>query len=276
MERTQYAFPVPPRDGRLPAKAPVSGVLGRGCHREGGIGRIATMPAPITFSEVECEEHKLSRLLEPVATLCNVAVAAWLYPAWKSVRVRWEPDASGLMSLFEEGGAPLICYCWHANELVLACAFREFPRRLRPTGIGHDGFLSRALHRCSTWYGFPIWVYRRRSPVSPRRQMIGLLSNGHHNLVLFPDAGGPDEQVKAGMVEVAQAAGARLVPLAMRARPAIGLAGPRRYHLPLPFAEVVAYHGEPLDGRVCTVDDCQRALEELDNRMRSDSSTDPG
>lgn len=246
----------------------------RGCHSAAPFVTIAGMPAPITFAEAPCREDRLSRLLNPAVALCNVAVAVWLYPAWKTVRVRWEPSASELIGLFEDGDAPLICFCWHAYELLLACAFREFPEGLRPTGIGHDGFLSRALHRCSTWYGFPIWVYRRRSPVSPRQQIIDLLSNGRHNIVVFPDAGGPDEQVKAGIVDIGRATGARLVPLAMRARPAIGLAGRRRYELPLPFAEVVAYHGEPLDAQVCTVDDCQTALDGLEHRMRRDSAAD--
>ena len=226
------------------------------------------MPAPIRFSDAPHKANRLGRLLEPAIYISNFAVAAWVYPVWKTARVRWEPDLAALLGLFEERTRPLICYGWHAYELSTFSAFREFPRRLMPTVIGHDGFLSRVLQQVSTWYGFPVWVYRRHSPVGPRTQLIDLLANGQAVIVLFPDAGGPDGRVKPGIVEVARATGARLVPIAVHAHPVIRIPGPRRYLLPLPFARVVAHYGDPLDGGRCTVADCERALGLLEQRMQ--------
>lgn len=226
------------------------------------------MPSLIRFSGAPHEAHRLSRLLEPVIYISNLAVAAWIYPAWSTARVRWKPDLAALIRLFEERTQPLICYGWHAHELLMFCAFRKVPRRLMPTAIGHDGFLSRALQHFSTWYGVPVWVYRRHSTVRPTTQLIDLLANSREAICLFPDAGGPDGLVKPGIVEVARATGARLVPMAVEAHPVVAISGRRRYLLPLPFARVVAHYGDPLDGGQCTVADCQRALELLEQQMQ--------
>jgi lysophospholipid acyltransferase (LPLAT)-like uncharacterized protein len=207
-------------------------------------------------------------VLEPSVYIANLAAASCLYPAWRTRRIRWEPDVGQLIRLFKDRLRPVICFAWHAYELNGVCVFRDFPRDLVPLAIGHDGSASRALQQSVAWYGFPIWVYRRRSPIQPKAQIVSLLRAERGVIGVFVDSGGPDGQVRPGFLEVARASEALLVPMAWHARPGLVLRAPRRrYCLPLPFSRITAYHGQPLDGIHATLADCRDALEALERRL---------
>src|SRR5215471_6217197 len=214
------------------------------------------MPKQIRFSDAPHKTRIVDVLLRPLLYLTNLAVASCVYPAYRTARVRWEPDAESLLRMFTERRRPIICFAWHAYELVGFCIFRDFPRDRVPVAIGHDGPLSRALQHSAAWYGYPIWVYRRRSPIPPRTQLIDLLKSERTLIGLFPDAGGPDGQVRSGFLEVARASEALLVPMAWHARPVLTLRSPgQRYDVPVPFSRILACYGEPLDGVHATSDD---------------------
>ena len=164
------------------------------------------MRGPIRFSDVPYRRRPLDVLLEPFVYVSNLVVASCLYPAWRTSRIQWEPDAAELIRMFKERSRPIMCFAWHAYELNSFCAFRDFPRDLVPMAIGHDGPQSRALQQSAAWYGFPVWVYRRRSPVQPKTQIIDLLKAERPVIGVFVDSGGPDGQVRSGFLEVARAA----------------------------------------------------------------------
>lgn len=211
--------------------------------------------------------------MEPLFYVSNLAVASCLYPAWRSARVQWEPDVAELIRFFKERSRPIICFTWHAYELIGTSVFRDFPRELVPLAIGHDGPRSRALQQSAAWYGFPVWVYRRRSPIQPKAQLIELLKTERPVIGLFPDAGGPDGHVRPGFVDVARASEAFLVPMFWHARPVVVVrSAPRRYCLPVMFSRITAYYGQPIDGAHATVEDCRYALEVLERRMRPATS----
>ena len=223
------------------------------------------MPRPIRFSDAPYRRNPLDVLLEPLVYAANLAFACSLYPAWRTARIRWEPDAAQLVRLFKERSRPIMCFAWHAYELNSLCAFRDFPRDVVPIGIGHDGPQSRALQQTATWFGVPVWAYRRRSPVPPRTQIINLLKAERPVIGVFVDSGGPDGQVRQGFLDVARATEALLVPLAWHARPALVLRVPRRrYCFPAPFSRIRAYHGQPIDGVSATPDACRDALQSLE------------
>jgi hypothetical protein len=231
------------------------------------------MPQLIRFSDAPHQVRVLDVLLEPLVYLSNLAVASSLYPAYRTTRVRWEPAAAELVRLFRERSRPIICFAWHAYELNSFCAFRDFPRDVAPLAIGHDGPLSRALQQSASWYGFPVWVYRRRSPIPPKAQIINLLKAERPVIGVFPDSGGPDGQVRPGFLEVARAAEALLVPMAWYARPVLAVRpAPRRYCFPVPFSSVLACYGQPIDGVHATADECRSALELLERRGRAAAS----
>jgi lysophospholipid acyltransferase (LPLAT)-like uncharacterized protein len=231
------------------------------------------MPELIRFSGAPHQARVFDVLLKPLIYLSNLAAASCLYPAYRTTRIQWEPDVSELVRLFKERSRPIICFAWHAYELNSFCAFRDFPRDLVPLVIGHDGPLSRALQQSASWYGFTVWVYRRRSPIQPKTQIINLLKAERPVIGVFPDSGGPDGHVRPGFLEVARAAEALLVPMTWHARPVLTvLPAPRRYCLPVPFSSILACYGQPIDGVHATADDCRSALEVLERRASAAAS----
>src|SRR5512143_4052042 len=135
--------------------------------------------------------------------------------------------------------------------------FRHFPRDGVPIVMGHDGPQSRALQQTAAWFDFPVWAYRRRSPVPPKTQIINLLQAERPVIGVFVDSGGPDGQVRPGFLEVARAAEALLVPMTWHASPVLVLRSPgRRYYFPAPFSHIRGYYGLPIDGRSATPDGC--------------------
>jgi lysophospholipid acyltransferase (LPLAT)-like uncharacterized protein len=213
-------------------------------------------------------------LLAPVVLASNALLALWVYPAWRTARIAWVPSLDGLVQLARDTSRPIIFYSWHAYEPLVLCALRDFPPELRPTGIGHDGVLSRMLQDATAWFGFRVWVYRRSSPVQPKHQIIDMVNERRCNIGLFADAGGPYGRVKRGLPEIANATEAWLVPVVVHGRPTLWLRWPRRYGFPLPFCRLAACLGEPIDGRDATTERCQAALEEIDNRgIRSHKET---
>lgn len=205
--------------------------------------------------------------LSPIIPLCNVLIAVVVYPGWRTVRVRWEPPLESLIEFLQEQTRPVITYGWHAYELLTWLSFKVFPRELMPIAIAHDGVLSRALHRPSCWYGFPVWVYRRKSTIRPKEQMIEFMRDERPIIGVFADAGGPDGKVRQGLVDLAQATESWMVPMAMRTKPGFAVGTRQRYFVPLPFSTVSAFHSAPVDGRGITREQCQAALDSLESSI---------
>lgn len=223
----------------------------------------------IQFSNVPHEARAHDALLEPLICFTNMAVAGLMYPAWRTARVRWEPNRSELIQIFSERTRPVICFAWHKYELVGTCAFRDFPRNLFPTVICHDGFWSRALQQTGVWYDVPMWVYRRRSPVKPKYQLIDLLRAQKPVIGLFPDSGGPDGNIRTGFTDIARSAGAILIPMAWHARPVLALRFPRLYYFPVPFSYYTCFFGQPMDGTRATPEECRQVLMDFEERIQA-------
>src|SRR5215813_6061210 len=105
------------------------------------------MSRPIRFADAPYRSTPVDALLEPLVFAANLAFACCLFPAWRTARLQWEPDATQLVQLFKQRSRPIMCFAWHAYELICLCAFRDFPRDVVPITIGHDGPQSRALQQ---------------------------------------------------------------------------------------------------------------------------------
>ena len=220
----------------------------------------------ISFAKVPFEAPRYRLLYRPLELISNATLAAWIYPCWRTVRIRWTPPLDVLERLVQDTRRPLLFYSWHAYEPLTLCAFRDVRPEMMPTGIGHDGLLSRMLQRATAWFGFRVWIYRRESPIRPKQQIIDMIRTRGYNIGLFADAGGPYGRVKPGLPEIARATEAWLVPLIVRGHPTITLKRPRRYAFPVPFCSLIAHHGDPIDGREATVDRCQEALDAVERQ----------
>ncbi|NNF29518.1 MAG: hypothetical protein HKN73_19995 [Gemmatimonadetes bacterium] len=224
------------------------------------------MPAPIRFSTAPYEARWYERLLSPLVVLGNVVVAGLAYPGVATARVSWRPSKGSLLALLRNRTRTVIFYSWHVYEIPVLCAIWDLPRDVRPTGIGHDGLLSRWLQQATAWLGVPVWVYRRRSPVRPGQQLADFLNDAEVPRIvgLFTDAGGPYGEAKAGLLRVARATNAVLIPVAVDIKPAPMMRWPASYLLPLPFGRAVVHYGEPLDGAKASASEVRAALDEVD------------
>ena len=221
----------------------------------------------ISFAAVPYEAPPWYKaLLAPLVALSNALLVLWIYPCWKTATIRWSSTLNDLKALTEQTNRPLIFYSWHKYEPLVLCALRDFPAELQPTGIGHDGVMSRMLQRATAWFGFRVWVYRRKSPVRPREQIAQMINQRRCNVGLFADAGGPYGKVKSGLAEIARATDAWLVPVVVHGSPTLRFRWPWRYAFPLPFCSLVGHHGDPIDGSSVTVERCQQALEATEAR----------
>lgn len=224
----------------------------------------------ISHSPVPHESPWYRPVLEPLVFATNVALAAWILPTWWTARVIWRPPIDQLRQRATSAGRPVIYYTLHAYEVPASFAFPHVPGSLRPTAIGHDGTSSRMVQRAFMWYGADIWVYRRSSPVRAKQQITDFMRNSGANIAIAADAGGPYGRIKPGLAEMARATNSLLVPIVPSRSGMLLLTWPRRYYMPLPFCSLVLHHGDPLDGSTVSLGDCQRALDELEGRVRSE------
>ena len=105
-------------------------------------------------------------------------------------------------------------------------------------------------------------------------QLIEFLKNKAHIMGLFADSGGPDGMVKPGLVEVARASGALMIPFSVRALPKLIFPLRKKYTFPLPFSSIEVFWGAPIDGSTITIEQCQEALDlQVERASRSESSS---
>jgi len=218
----------------------------------------------ISYSDVPHRRSRLAPFEAPAVAAGNLLVAGALFAPWHTARVRWTRPLDEVTRDARTSGRPLVYYSWHAYEPFLLLAMRDVPESLMPYAVGHDGFRSRLLQRAAAAYGFRVWVYRRRSPVSPTQQIIGLLERGGTSASLVADAGGAPRVVRPGFCEVMRTVRAHLVPIVVRARPRLSVGRPWEYGVPLPFSRVEVHVGDPLDGRAATPESCREGLEALE------------
>ena len=202
------------------------------------------------------------RALEPLCLASNAAVFALNAPAALSARIRFAEPLGPLEALARR--RPLVWLTWHRFNFAATPAMRALPPALRPTLVMHDGLASRALtHEASVWLGFHTFVFRRRSPVSPRTQLVDYVRATGRPLLNLPDSGGPYGRMKPGILEVAAACDALLVPFVVDVRPSLSLGRRLRHVIPLPFATITLRRAAPLDAPSATVADCEQALASL-------------
>jgi hypothetical protein len=160
-------------------------------------------------------------------------------------------------------GRPLIYITWHRLNYVSMPVFLSLPAEDRPTIVMHDGVASRAFsHRSTVWMGFEAFAFRMQSRVSPRQQIIDYVCSTGRPILNLPDSGGPYGRMKPGILEVAKACDARLIPFVVTASPAVTLGRKLQHVIPLPKCTFNVRRAPPLPS-TATVEECQQALDGL-------------
>ena len=219
------------------------------------------MAGRIVYADVPFEASRFERAARPLCWLGNALVAGVTGPAALTSRVRWLPTPE--VPALSRTNGPVVYVTWHRYNLAITPALKRLPAASRPSLVMHDGLASRALtHEASAWFGFETFVFHRRSPVSPRRQIADYVRSTGRHLAVLPDAGGPYGRVKPGLLQVAADCGAWIQPLVPRVRGAVRVGRTQRHVIPLPGCSIELQWGEPLPPGA-TPEQCQRGLDAL-------------
>ena len=196
--------------------------------------------------------------LDPVLVGSNAALAG-LYVAFaRTVRIVFRDE------LVPKTDKPIIYITWHRMNYAATPVFRTVPERDRPTFIAHNGVASRAFsHQAPVWLGFDVFAFRLGRARSPRDQIIEYIQTTRRPILNLPDSGGPYGKMKPGILEVARACDAVIVPFVVVAEGAARIGKKMKHVLPMPFARLEARRGALLDAHA-TAADCQRELDALE------------
>lgn len=200
------------------------------------------------------------------------ALAAW---ALRALGATWRVESSGT----EPARTPFVLVTWHQGLLVAAFALRDRGLWV-PLSLSRDGELAE---------GFLLRLGFARSPrgSSSRggsallREMIRRLRAGESGGVLPDGPRGPAFELKLGVLALAAASGAPLIPVGIAARPTLRLGSWDRALLPRPVARVHLHYGAALEvprradaaaleaARVRLTEELGRALRAAEERVAS-------
>jgi lysophospholipid acyltransferase (LPLAT)-like uncharacterized protein len=165
---------------------------------------------------------------------------------YATLRVRWT-DPGDVVGRRERGERFLFAV-WHDNLCLLPLVVLRVPGRYRPRVLlswSRDAEIAAQAAR-----RFGVSVMRGSSTRGGPGAVRGLLAAhaAGEDVLMVPDGPkGPRRQAKPGVVQLARATGARVVPLALAAAPVRRLGSWDRMAVPMPFARVALRAGEPIE-----------------------------
>jgi len=184
-----------------------------------------------------------------------VSALAALAPPAAAVAVRalgatlrlTEAGVEGIEPLWA-AGRPLIYAAWHARILMIPWLNARFERRRGGRHVCVLASRSRDGELVARWVRrFGMSVVRGSSSRGGAEALRALTSavRGGQDVAVIPDGPrGPRERVQGGLVVLAAATGAPVVPLGFAAWPARRLASWDRFLVPLPFARAAVVFGK--------------------------------
>jgi lysophospholipid acyltransferase (LPLAT)-like uncharacterized protein len=169
------------------------------------------------------------------------ALAALAAGAIRALGASWRLELAGT----PPARAPFVLVAWHRGLLVAAYAHRDRGFWV-PLSLSRDGELAEGALRRLGFARSPRGSSSRGGSAL-LREMIRRLRAGESGGVLPDGPRGPAFEAKPGVIALAAATGAQLVPLGVAAAPAHRLGSWDLALLPLPFARVLVLYGSPLD-----------------------------
>jgi lysophospholipid acyltransferase (LPLAT)-like uncharacterized protein len=169
------------------------------------------------------------------------AFGAIVAGAVRALGATWRLELSGT----PPARTPFVLVAWHRGLLVAAYAHRDRGLWV-PLSLSRDGELAAIALRRLGFARSPRGSSSRGGSAL-LREMIRRLRAGESGGVLPDGPRGPALEAKPGVISLAAATGAQLVPLGVAAAPARRLGSWDRALLPLPFARVRVVYGSPLE-----------------------------
>jgi lysophospholipid acyltransferase (LPLAT)-like uncharacterized protein len=172
-----------------------------------------------------------------------VAVAGWLGASLiRLLGATWRIRTAGPDPFMRSG--PVVAGLWHTGLLVAAYRWRGLAIAI-PVSRSRDGDLIDAVLGHLGYAESPRGSSSRGAS-SLLRQLIRGVRSGQPVAVLPDGPRGPAREAKPGVLALARATGAALIPVGVAAKPCISFGSWDRTILPLPFAQVRCRYGEAL------------------------------
>ncbi|MEW6442051.1 MAG: lysophospholipid acyltransferase family protein [bacterium] len=172
------------------------------------------------------------------------------------------------MRYLEEGGTVLLCI-WHQQFLSIIRHFKNYTSSYRPALMisrSRDGDVIAEIARKSGWW--PVRGSSSRGGGEALREMVERLQDGRLALHIVDGPRGPAGKVKPGVVRMAHAAGAAVVPVYVSADRAWYLKSWDRFLVPKPFSRVALRFGEIIRLEpAATAEDFERQRVQVESAM---------
>jgi hypothetical protein len=153
----------------------------------------------------------------------------------------WRVESSGALP----GRGPYVVVAWHQGMLIAAYVLRDRGLWV-PLSLSRDGDWAASVLRRLGFAESPRGSSSRGGS-QLLREMIRRVGAGESGGVLPDGPRGPAFEAKPGVLALASASGAPLVPVGVAALPARRLGSWDRALLPLPFARVRFHYGAALE-----------------------------
>lgn len=158
-------------------------------------------------------------------------------------------------------GSTILAF-WHGQIFYFAYHYRDqgIPVVMSRSADGE------IIARLSGSLGFlPVRGSSSKGGTAAFREVLGYIREGRHTGITPDGPRGPRFKVQRGVIDLARATGAPILPGSFAARPRVVIRSWDRFVLPLPFSRVVVVFGETL--RVGPDDDLETARQTLEERL---------
>ncbi|MFB3896743.1 MAG: lysophospholipid acyltransferase family protein [bacterium] len=146
-------------------------------------------------------------------------------------------------------GKPVIWALWHGRHLILVDRFKNYTMKSRKdwcvmASQSRDGeLLARILEKC----GYKtVRASSSKGATTGFLQLISVMKQGYDTVMAVDGPRGPREQVKSGVILLAQKTGASIIPITASAKRYKLLSSWDRYLIPFPFTQAVAVISNPI------------------------------
>ena len=194
-----------------------------------------------------------------------ISGALWLIA--KTVRIQYV-NADDLFARWARGEQVILAF-WHNRVVMMPIPYQGRGRKVCIMNSQHrDGEIAtRALER---WGIRSVRGSATRGGAGGFLQLVNAFRGGY-DLAVVPDGPrGPRYVVKRGVIHLAKATGAPIIPVAYGASRKRQLSNWDRLIIPLPFARIVYVVGAPLEvPRHISDDDAEALRVELESRLRA-------
>jgi len=201
------------------------------------------------------------RLLGVVVGMAPVLLSGALRLLAKTIRIEYH-DVDELFACWARRERIIIAF-WHNRSLLMPVPYRGDKMCIMNSQHRDGEIATRALAR---WGIRSVRGSATRGGVGGFLQLVAAYREGY-DLAVVPDGPrGPRYVVKPGVIHLAKATGARIFPVSYAASRKKQLRSWDRLIIPLPFARVAFFAGEPLtvgrDADEAEIDRKRRLLEE--------------